>query len=123
MTFNTMKFVPFFLVGFIPLGAAPHSQDELSSLLELIETTKSNLAEQQRLLKHLLEFKKTREYFVGEPNNPKLATELVRAAMRLHSLLKESRVIHLFSSDFLSELSFFNEVGEKHQLTLKESGE
>jgi|ERR1700733_3802883 len=102
--------VTLFLVS--PLLAAP--QDELLVIEQLIETTKKNLDTQQELLKMTLEFNQAREAFISDPESSRLATTLVKRAMRLRSHLEKEHLIHLFSSEFLEELAFYDRVGRQY---------
>jgi len=105
-----MKFLPLaFLLSF--LFAAP--QDELLVIEELIQTTKKNLDSQQKLHTLVVEFNQSREAFIANPDSGRLATALVKQAMRLYNYLQKEHVTHLFSSDFLSELAFYNQVGKQ----------
>ncbi len=96
---------------FTPLLAAP--QDEILILEELIETTKKNLDTQQQALKILIAFKDAREAFIANPDSGKLATALVKRAIRLYNLIEDEHLAHLFSQDFLMEIAFYNQVGKQ----------
>ena len=111
-----MKSILLSLFLFSPLFGAPH--DEIIVIEQLIETTQKNLNAQQTLLKLLLEFDQAKGVYITDPDNGKLATALVKRAMRLHKHLEKERLHHLFPSDFLVELAFFNQVG-KNQIVQK----
>lgn len=89
-------------------------QDEISVILELIDASKKNLEEQRKLLKLIVDFKKARESFISEPTSPRLATSLVKSAAAVSKEIEANQLTYLFSSDFLSEIRFFTQVGEKH---------
>lgn len=95
------------------LAAAPH--EEVLVIEQLIATTQKNLYSQEELLRTLNAYNTTRDAFIANPDSSKLATLLVKKAMRLQSHLEKEHLSHLFSSDFLTELSFYNQVG-KNQL-------
>ena len=80
---------------------------------ELVVTTEKNLNAQKELLTALLKLKRTRAAFVEEPTSRKYATELVKAAVLVETKIEEEHLAHLFSSDFLTELHFFNQVGKQ----------
>ena len=109
-----MKFLLVTLLLFSPLFAAP--QDEISVLEELIDTTKKNLEGQQALLKILFEFKEARDAFIQDPDSNRLATTLVKRAMRLQKQVEQEHLSHLFSADFLMELTFYNQIGKQVHL-------
>lgn len=111
-----MKFLLSFLLFSFPLIGAIGQQDEIDLLRELIDTTKNNLDLQQELLRRVIEFKQARAAFSAEPTSTALAAKLVKSAMTLQKNLENSHLEHLFSSDLLTELAFFNQVGMK-QLT------
>ncbi|MFZ0566039.1 MAG: hypothetical protein WAM28_07635 [Chlamydiales bacterium] len=90
-------------------------QDEVEILRELIRATQKNLNEQKTLLKLLVEYNQIRATFVEEPTSAKIATDLVTLAMRISQKIEKENLIHLFSSDFLTEIRFFNQVGQQHE--------
>ncbi len=87
----------------------------------MIECSKINLEQQQRLLKSILDFKKTRDAFINDPTSSKLATSLVKNAMRVRVDMENCQAMHLFSNDFLSEIQFFAQVGMQHHLSKEAS--
>lgn len=94
-------------------------QDEINTLTELINATKQNLHTQQNLLKMVIEFKQARNAFISDPSSAKLATLLVKKAMRVHQEIEKEHLTHLFSSSFLTEIIFFNQIGEQQHLLVK----
>ena len=92
-------------------------QDEITVLLELIEMSQKNLVEQQTLLKNILDFRKQRQAFVQEPTSNRLATALVRSAMRIQGEIDGNHLSHLFSKDFLTEVRFFAQGGQEKKLS------
>jgi hypothetical protein len=115
----------FFLGTAFPLIGNPTvgDQDEVTILLELMETGRKNLEVQQKVYKLLMDFKKKRETFLQDPQSAKLAGSLVKAAMRLKQEIEKNYLTHVFSENFLSEIRFFAEVGEKHRLSKATSKE
>lgn len=107
-----MKVILAALFLFASAFAAP--QDEVLVLEELIASTRKNLEGQQQLLSLIQEFNQSREAFLADPDSGKLATALVRRAMRLHGLLEKERLSYLFSSDFLQEIAFYTSVGKSY---------
>ena len=92
--------------------------DEIGIVEALIETTSRNLAQQQKLLESLIEFKQARAAFVAEPTSAKLATKLVKNAMSLYEKIEQNHCLHLFPPHFIEEINFFNQVGQKKGLGL-----
>lgn len=108
-----MKFLLALVINlfFLQLVAAP--QDEALIIQELINTTQKNLEAQQAVLKILVEYNTAREAFITDPDSSKLATRLVKKAMRLQNHIEQEHLAHLFSADFITELSFYNQVGKR----------
>jgi hypothetical protein len=106
-----MKFLLAYLFLFSTLIAAP--QNEISTIEELIETTKKNLDSQQKLLTMFVEFKEAREVFLADPYSGRAATMLVKRAMRLYTHMEKEHLTHLFSADLLTELAFYNQLGKQ----------
>lgn len=109
----------FFCIGsaFPLMGSSTVAdQDEVVTLLELIDTTKKNLEDQQKLLKLVLDFKKTKDAFITDPTSAKIATALVRNAMKVKIEIDKNQWLYLFSNDFLAEIQFFVQVGEQQGL-------
>jgi hypothetical protein len=111
---QNMQVILAFLFLFFPLSAA--QPEEIDVVEQLITTTKKNLDAQQRLLQMMIAYNQAKESFLEDPDSSKLATSLVRKSMLLHHHIMQEHLSHLFSTDFLVELSFFNQVG-KNQLT------
>lgn len=80
---------------------------------QLIETTQKNLRNQEALLCALNDYHKARDAYLIDPDSSKRATLLVKKAMRLQSYLSQEHLGHLFAPDFLTELSFYNQVGKQ----------
>lgn len=94
-------------------------QDEAIVLHSLIKATKRNLVAQKKLLKNLVEYKKSKIIFMKNPQAKKEGAEMVKAAMLLHREINKTRLSYLFSEKFLKEIDFFNEVGEECFLARK----
>lgn len=107
-----MKFlIPiFFVFSTLPLVGA---DEEIEVLQDLISVTQKSLNAQKELLTALVKFKVARNAFVEEPTSRKLATILVKTAMVVYKKIEEEHLAHLFSSDFLTEIQFFNQLGTK----------
>ena len=93
------------------LAAAPH--EEVLVIEELIETTQKNLRSQEALLQALNAYNHARDAYLADPDSGKKATLLVKRAIYLQSHLAKEHLSHLFSPDFLTELTFYNQVGKK----------
>jgi len=102
------------LVSIIFTFATLSAHEEVLVLEQLIETTQKNLHSQQELLRSLHAYHAARDSYFGDPDSSKRATLLVKKAMKLHTQLTRDHLHHLFSNDFLTELSFYNQVGKGH---------
>ncbi len=89
-------------------------QEEIATLEQLVEMSKKNLENQQLILKSVRNYASARENYLADPDNGKLATALVKRAVALSQLLEKEHLSHLFAPDFLSELSFYNQVGKQY---------
>ena len=96
-------------LAFFPLKA----EEAVDIVKHLIDTSEKSLDDQRRLLTHLEEFYRARDLFVTDSNNSKAGAALVRSAMRINKELNEEHLSHLFPSEFLEEVRFFNQVGDK----------
>lgn len=113
------SFLVFSLFAQLSANSTIVEQDEISILKELINTTKQNLQSQQTLLKMITEFRQMKSAFIVDPSSAKLATALVKSAMRVHQEIEKEHLTHLFSSSFLTEIHFFNQIGEQQHLIVK----
>lgn len=100
-----------YLLSLALLTSSLFADDDLEIMRELIQSTKKNLTTQEAVLKHMTLFTQLRAAFIADPTSAKIATQLVKTAMTLHAELENENLSHLFSSDFLTELTFFNQVG------------
>lgn len=104
ITFSLLLLLPFF-----PLKA----EESIDLVKQLIEATEKSLDDQKRLLTQLEEFYRARALFVEDSQNSRAGAALVRAAMRINKQLEEEHLSHLFTSEFLEEIRFFNQVGDR----------
>ena len=75
--------------------------------------TQNNLEAQQQLHKLMESYQKTREAFVDDSSSQKLAQNLVREAAQILQTIEKIHLSHLFSSDLMTEVRFFSQVGEQ----------
>lgn len=92
----------------IPLFGSLPSQDEVGVLQELIEITRKNLVEEERLLKLIVEYKKAKEAFIVDSASSRLATSLVWSAQKLKKEVDSGHLSHLISESLLEEVRFFS---------------
>jgi hypothetical protein len=104
--------VPLLFLFFLNQSILATPQEEIATLEHLIETTRKNLENQQMILKLLRAYATAREAYLSDPDSGKLATALVKRAMALQQLMEKEHLLHLFDSDFLSEVAFYNKVGK-----------
>lgn len=107
-----MKFlIPiFFVFSALPLMAF---DEEIEVVQELVAVTEKSLAAQKELLIALVKLKQARSAFIEDPTSRKLATDVVKAAMLVQRQIENEHLAHLFSSDFLTEIQFYNQLGKK----------
>ncbi|MCC5832743.1 MAG: hypothetical protein JJU12_06855 [Chlamydiales bacterium] len=107
-----MKFlIPiFFVFSLLPLAAF---DEEIEVVRDLISVTENSLAAQKELLTALVKLNQAKSAFIEEPTSRKLATDVVKAAMLVQKEIENEHLAHLFSSDFLNEIQFYNLLGKK----------
>jgi mannose-1-phosphate guanylyltransferase len=87
--------------------------EEIEVVQELVAVTEKSLAAQKELLIALVKLKQARSAFIEDPTSRKLATDVVKAAMLVQRQIENEHLAHLFSSDFLTEIQFYNQLGKK----------
>ncbi len=87
------------------------------SLELLIAATRQQLEWQEELLLHTKQFESLRVSFLESQDDPVLGTRMVRQAMQIHMLIEQAHLAHLFSEDFLEEISFFYDLGTLHRIS------
>jgi 5,10-methylene-tetrahydrofolate dehydrogenase/methenyl tetrahydrofolate cyclohydrolase len=93
-------------------SAPPQKKIEEVTLLEdLIEISKKNLEEEQKLLQSLNFFNEIKIAFVEKPTSGRLASQLVRAAMSLNKEVEKSQLAYLFTKELQEEIAFYCKVG------------
>src|ERR1700719_493114 len=101
------------LLALSPFCRAAPQQDDVLVLSELVNLTKKTLEEQENLLNQLVDFRKKRERFLLEPDSSKLATQLVKSAMKIEKEIEKDHLTHLLSEELLTEVHFFSKVGRE----------
>lgn len=91
------------------------ANEEIQTMQELINLSQKNLNGQRELLTYLLQFNRAREAFIEEPTSAKLATDLVKSAMVVQRKIEKEHLAHLFSTDFLGEVQFYNQLGKQQK--------
>lgn len=112
-----MKFLfPLFcFLAFSPLFGAIN-QNEIGAIEELIAITQKNLLSQKQLLNSLIEFELAKKAFIDDPVSGKLATSLVKIALRVNEQIERENLIYLFSPEFLTEIQFFSQVAKQRAI-------
>lgn len=98
---------------FILTLCVPVFGHEADTLEDLIQMTEKNLTTQKNLLKAIREYEEKQAAFLKDSNSGKLATQLVRSASHVYKQIEKEHLQHLFSPDFLRDLRFFYEIGQK----------
>ncbi len=88
------------------------ADEDIEILRELISSTQKSLTAQKELLTALVKLKNARSAFIEDPESRKHATELVKAAILIQKQIENEHLAHLFSSDFLTEIHFFNQLAK-----------
>ncbi len=88
-------------------------EEDIEKIRQLILTTEQNLDLQKKLLQALVSYSQTRTEFMKKNESRQLASDLVQRAMRLELLISENAFAHLFSTEFLNEVHYFDQIGKR----------
>lgn len=105
-----------FLIVFYLLVTPVLYAGAIESLEMLVAATRQQLEWQEELLLHTQQFEVLRTSFIESQDDPVLGTRMVRQAMRIHDLIEQAHLAHVFSEDFLEEISFFHDLGTLHRI-------
>ena len=110
-----MKFFIVILLLASPLWA--EESDEFSAITSLILSTEKRLTAEKELKELMHRFKLQRESFLeGEQSKTHVST-MANTARRILEIMTTEHVRHLFSSEYLEELTVFSSVGQRRLLT------
>lgn len=87
--------------------------EELSLLDDLIDVTEKNLVAQKQLRKDIFLYQQYKQRYLKDMENRNAAYEMVQIAHRILEEINANYLIHVFPSDFISELSFFSQIASK----------
>lgn len=93
----------------------PQNED-LRLMDNLICATEVQLRKQKHIAVEIHEFTKIRDQLVAQPDNLRLATEVVKVAHQLLENIQDNHMTELFTRDFMDELHFFSELNPKTQV-------
>ena len=89
---------------------------EIETATHLIQVTEKNLHDQKELLDRLQRFKEAQKLFLNDANNKQLANIMIETATEALSFIKENSLEHLFSQDFLKEMTFFSQFNSSKEI-------
>ncbi len=90
--------------------------DEVSVVDQLIVTTSQQLEMEKHLKRLMLDFKAQKEEFVQGNQTKSHAGRMVRTARQIYELISAHHLQHLFSKDYLDELTFFSSIAGKNAI-------
>lgn len=93
------------------------TEDEVSTLEQLISATEAQLEAQKQLKQLMLQFQKQREEFVQGNQSRTHASRMVRTARQIYEMITSNHIEHLFAKDYIEELSFFSSIAGKTSVT------
>lgn len=93
------------------------SGNELAFLDQLITVTQQNLEKQKELKEKMKEYIQLRDQYARQTQNQELGMRLVKVAYGVLEGIKEQHVSHVFDQEFMSELTFFSNIGAKQKGT------
>jgi hypothetical protein len=89
------------------------TQDEVEVVGRLIVATQHQLEVQTELKRLMVEFKQQEDAFADGLQTKAHAAKMVRTARRLLELITDLHVQHLFSSQYMEELTLFSSIAGK----------
>lgn len=111
---------PFFILALMsllaPLAAGEPSstqEDEVAAVEHLIQITSIQLEKQKELKALMLEFREQQDTFFQGDQSKAHASKMVGTAHKILEMIKQSRIQHLFSSEYLEELALFSSIASK----------
>jgi hypothetical protein len=103
-------------IFFLLIALQPLMGDEIKTLQILIDATKLQLENQEKILVHLKEFELAKRAFMASQDDPGLGKKMVRKAMILHEAVEQAHLSYLFSVELMEEIAFFNDMGQAHKI-------
>lgn len=88
------------------------AEDELITIERLIHLTEEQMQAQKRIKNLIIEIKHNKEMFIKNSDSKLHALYMISAAEECLSLIRRYHLYHLFSSDFMEELTVFAKVGK-----------
>lgn len=92
------------------------SEDEVTVVSRLIQTTAEQLTSEQHLKELMVSFKSEREAFASGDYSKKRAAQMVRNAKEILQIITDLHIQHLFSNEYLEELKVFTSIASKNQI-------
>lgn len=88
-------------------------QDEISQVSHLIEATQEKLSKQKELKALMLIFQEQEEQFFLGDQSKTHAAKMVHSARQILEMIKAYHLEHLFSSEYMEELTLFSSIAGK----------
>lgn len=86
---------------------------ELATLDQLIAVTQRNVEAQRLLRCQLIDYQQLQTRYLRNPDDKDVLFRLIKTAQKAMNTIKNEELTHLFSSEFLSELNLFAQIGSK----------
>lgn len=93
--------------------AAASLDHEIAALNHLIETTKKNFQNQNKLLEQLKKYQEIQDQYLKDTNDNEVLFQLVKEGYALSEGIKTNQLTDLFSTEFMSELNLISQVAVK----------
>jgi hypothetical protein len=88
-------------------------ENEIEVMGHLIDATQQKLDEQQALKKLMIVFQEQQERFFRGDQSKEHASRMVHSARQILDLIKDAHLTHLFTSEYLEELTLFSSIAGK----------
>lgn len=95
----------------IDLFKSSNRSAELIVLDDLIEATEQSVDRQKELRKDIKAYQQQQQKFIKDMNDRTLASDLIQSAQDILKTIHDNHLEHLFSSEFIRELTFMSQLG------------
>jgi hypothetical protein len=90
------------------------AEDEVETLQHLIALTEHQLTVQKQLRNLMTDFKKQKDRFFKGDQSRKHSLKMVKTARNILQIVTESHLQHLYSSEYMEELTLFSSIAGKN---------
>lgn len=89
------------------------AEDELDTMDRLIALTSEQLEAEKELRAHMGQLSQLKSQFYAGKDTPAQAKKIVHTARRIYHMIEDFHLQHVFSPEYLEEISFFTSLARK----------